>query len=259
MRHNVTTPGGFFVGLGGIVAFCVVSSLVYLWVKKPAINSELRPQQVALGLAADPTAAATEKKKKDAETKQLLEAAAVKYNGGKQPDIDRLQDLRGVIRYREALKSADASNQALTAPSSVKGKTVLEAAIEEVAKEIAAKKPAASQVALMEIAPTDPTAPASLPNYGGGGVRTVHFANPSAPAPAATPAAAPAAEPAAAPAPAPAPAPAAPLEATPAPAAPAAAPAAQPPAPAPAPAQPAPPALAAAPNRPPLLNWSESK
>jgi hypothetical protein len=247
MRHNVTTPGGFFVGLGGIVAFCVVSSLVYLWVKKPAINSELRPQQVALGLAADPTAAATEKKKKDAETKQLLEAAAVKYNGGKQPDIDRLQDLRGVVRYRESIKSADASNKALTAPSSVQGKNVLEAAMEEVAKEIAAKKPAASQVALMEIAPTDPTAPASLPNYGGGGVRTIQFANPAAPAPAA----------------APTPASSAPLEATPAPAAPAPAPApapaAQPPTPAPAPAQPAPPALAAAPNRPPLLNWSESK
>ena len=33
---NVTTPGGFFVGLGGIVSFCVVAVVVYQWAKSPA-------------------------------------------------------------------------------------------------------------------------------------------------------------------------------------------------------------------------------
>ena len=90
MRTNVTTPGGFFVGLGGIVAFCVVSSLVYLWVKNPAPNTDLRPQQAALGLAAAPDAPHDQVKKKKEETDVLLEAAAAKYNGGVKPDIDRL-------------------------------------------------------------------------------------------------------------------------------------------------------------------------
>src|SRR5688572_8014775 len=113
MRHNVSTPGGFFVGLGGIIAFCVVSSLVYLWVKNPAPSEELRQHQAALGLAAAPDASRDEVKKKRAETDVLLEAAAVKYNGGKKPDIDRLAELRGVVRYREAQKAADASEKAL--------------------------------------------------------------------------------------------------------------------------------------------------
>ena len=241
MRTNVTTPGGFFVGLGGIVAFCVVSSLVYLWVKNPAPNSDLRPQQAALGLAAAPDAPHDQVKKKKEETDVLLEAAAAKYNGGVKPDIDRLPELRGVVRYREAQKSASTAEAALNAPSKEQGKTVIAAAIEEVAKEIAGKEAAPSKIALAEPPPPetkDPTV-APLPNFTGGGVRTMHFVNPTAPAPGAAPTPAPGAAPATPPTQAPAPAPAAPqanvsLEA-------------------------AAPIAAVAPSRPPLLNWSASK
>lgn len=250
MRHNVSTPGGFFVGLGGIVAFCVVSALVYLWVRNPAPNTELRQQQANLGLAAAPDADRDTKKQKEKETGALLEAAAVKYNGGDKPNIDNLAELRGVVRYREAQKAAQASEAVLTAASSAQGKTVIALAMEQTAQELAAKKPAPSKVAVAEPAPADPKALPALPNYSGGGVKTVVFANPNQPAPAA-------------------PAPGA------APAAPGAAPGApQPPhleKPAPAPANPAPapqasapiPAVAPvatnAPARRPLLNWSESQ
>lgn len=212
MRHNVTTPGGFFVGLGGIVAFCIVSSGVYLWVKSSSENTELRPQQIALGLAPAEDASAETRKAKLAETDSLLAAAGKTYNEkGRKPDLNNLADLRGVVRYREAQKLVAAHDQALNAPSSVTGKTVLEAAMDEVAREIAQKKPAASEVALMEVAP-DPTQPPALPNYGGGGSKTMNFADPAKPAAASTPAA-----PEAAPAtPAPtAPAPAAPEPARP--------------------------------------------
>ena len=177
MRHNVSTPGGFFVGLGGIIAFCLVSSAVYLWVKLPSKNDELHPQQAALGLAAAPGASRDEVKKKKEETDVLLEAAALKYNNGVKPDIDKLPELRGVVRFREAQKTAAASKAILDAPSSVAGKTVLEAAMEETAKEIAGKKPAESKVALAEMAPADPKAAPSLPNFGGGGVKTMNFTN----------------------------------------------------------------------------------
>jgi hypothetical protein len=248
MRHNVSTPGGFFVGLGGIVAFCVVSSLVYLWVKAPARHDDLRAQQTALGLAAAPEAPREEKKKKEDETDVLLRAAADRYNGGKRPNIDQLQELRGVVRYREARKAAEAADKALNAPSSVTGKTVLAAAMDEVIQELAIKKPVASKIALAEMGPADPSAPPMLPNFSGGGVRTLNFVDPNKPsappAPATPPQPAPGQQPApgtTVPAPAPAPA-----NATPAP----------PPNPKP---NAAPPAGGAAPNRPPLLNSSEPK
>jgi hypothetical protein len=228
MRHNVTTPGGFFVGLGGIVAFCVVSILVYLWVKTSGENHELHPQQVALGLAVEPTATGAEADKKKAEVEPLLAAAAERYNDGVKPNLDKLSDLRGVVRYREAQKLLKASEEKLHAPSLVKDKTVLELAIEEVGKEIVAKKPAASKIALVEAVPDPKTPPTwMLPNYAGGAVKTVHFVDPNKKPepPAPTPAPAPAGAPAAAPT-VPAPAPAA--SPTPAPANPAPAPAAPP-------------------------------
>lgn len=225
MRHNVTTPGGFFVGLGGIVAFCIVSGAVYLWVKSPSENSELRPQQIALGLAAAPDAKPDASKEK--EVAKLIEAAGRKYNpGGEKPDINNLAELRGVIRYREATRIAGEHAAALNAASNVPGKTVLEAAMDEVAKEIIAKSPAASKVALMEVLP-DPSQPPSLPNVTGNGANTVQFTDPAKPAPA-------------------------PAPATPAPPAPAAAPAAAKPA---APDAPPPPA----PERKPLINSPEPK
>ncbi len=190
MRHNVTTPGGFFVGVGGIAAFCIVSSIVFLWVKSPSASTELRPQQVALGLVPNPGS-----KDKGAnetiegETMKLLAKAAATYNAGRKPDLDNLGDLRGVVRFRQARKIAAEHANALNAPSNVSGKSVIEAAMDEVAAEIAAKKPVPSKVALMEIAP-DPKLPPSLPNYSGGGSKTVNFENPAKPVtPAPTPAA----------------------------------------------------------------------
>ena len=92
---NVTTPGGFFIGLGGIVSFCIVSVAIYIWVKSPPVTGELRAQQIALGLDLK-----DEAKAKD--VKKLLSNAKMRYNGGVDLDLDNLDDLRGVVRYREA-------------------------------------------------------------------------------------------------------------------------------------------------------------
>ena len=116
-KANVTTPGGFFIGLGGIVSFCVVGALVFLWVKKPAVNEELRPQQNALGLRAADDAKVDDAAKKDTETKALLTAAAMRYNGGAQPNLDKLDDLRGVVRFREAKKVGEEPDSLLLPPS----------------------------------------------------------------------------------------------------------------------------------------------
>lgn len=271
MRHNVTTPGGFFVGLGGIVAFCAVAVGVYWWVKEPAATNELEPQKTALGFVVkDPNS--DEGKKKVSDNLNLLADASNKYNGGKALNLNNIDDLRGVVRFREAEKSRKESLVLLAANSTVEGKTVLQAAIAEVVTEIAAKKPVAS-AAKVDLNPPPEKGPPVMPNLQGGGAYTVTFPIPKAAVPAATP------EVPVAPAPAPAaPAPTQPVPPSPAPvptppATPPPAPAPAPePTPAPAPAAPpaekpqasisAPaPALAGipAPNRPPLLNWSDSK
>lgn len=254
-KANVTTPGGFFIGLGGIVSFCVVGALVFLWVKKPAVNEELRPQQIALGLRAADDAKGDDVKKKDADTTALLTAAAMRYNGGTQPNLDKLDDLRGVIRYREARKSIAESGKALTdAPAwkdKAKGEVTMpiDLAMKVAANNLKDRKPKASAVKVDAMPVLDPNAPPMMPNAMGGGAKTVIFADPNA---------------VAAPVPA-APAPSA-TPAAPAPAAIPAAPPATPATPAPAPAAPGaslsspPPTVAvAAPARPTLLNWPESK
>ena len=252
-KANVTTPGGFFIGLGGIVSFCVVGALVFLWVKKPAVNEELRPQQIALGLRAADDAKGDDVKKKDADTTALLTAAAMRYNGGTQPNLDKLDDLRGVIRYREAQKSITEAGKALTdAPAwkdKAKGEVTMpvDLAMKVVANGLKDRKPKASAVKVDAMPVLDPNAAPMMPNAMGGGAKTVIFADPNA---------------VAAPAPAPAATPAAPAPATPAvPTTPA-----TPATPAPAPAAPGaslsspPPTVAvAAPARPTLLNWPESK
>ena len=285
-RPNVTTPGGFFVGLGGIVCFCVVAAVLYFWVKSPAKNVELRPQQVALGLHAAPDATGPETEKTNLRTAALVDAAKQRYNGGVSPDLDNLDDLRGVIRYRESEKSKVEGDKALTGPPAWKDKAKGEVtmpialAMNFVANGLKDRKPKAS-VVKVDISPAlDPNAPPMMPNAMGGGAKTVFFTDPNAPAPA--PAAAPAVPVPAIPAPAPAGAPATPPAvptappAAPAPASPPAtvpAPPATPPAPAapvpvPPPASDAsssatPPATVAAnvpaPARPTLLNWPESK
>ena len=256
-KANVTTPGGFFVGLGGIVSFCVVAAAVWWWVKSPSSNTELRPQQIALGLRAPDDAKGDDAKKKAADTDALLKAAAKKYNGGAQPNLDKLDDLRGVIRFRESDKLKAEAEKALIGAVAWKDKAKgdvtmpIELAMKAVANNLKERKPKASAVKVDALPVLDPNAAPMMPNAMGGGAKTVIFADPNAPA---------------------APAPAAPVPATPppAPAAPAsAAPAATPaapanPAPAPAPggasaAAPAPTiASILAPARPALLNWPES-
>ena len=262
---NVTTPGGFFVGLGGIVCFSVVAAAVYFWVKAPTATGELRPQQVALGLRAADDAKDDDVKKKDTESSALLQAAAQRYNGGVSPDLDKLDDLRGVIRYREAQKSKTDADKALTGAAAWKDKAKgevtmpIDLAMKVVASGLKDRKPKASAVKV-DISPApDPNAPPMMPNAMGGGAKTVFFADPNAvPAPAPAPAAAPT-NPPAAPA-APAPAPTAPPAAAPAvPATPANPPAA----PASGASAATPPATVAAsvpaPARPTLLNWPEPK
>ena len=263
---NVTTPGGFFIGVGGIVAFCVMSAIVFIWVKKPAVTDEFHAQQVALGLIPGPTVTGPDVEKTNDATKKLLAAAKLRYNGGNEVDIDQLDDLRGVIRYRESEKTKAESEKALTGAPAWKDKAKgevtmpIELAMKAVASGLKDRKPKASAIKVDVLPPADPSAPPMMPNFGGGGVKTVIFADPNAapapaaPAPATAPAAVPAppassAPPAAAPATAPAPAtPAAPINPAPTPGAAAVAvPAAQPIATAPAP------------NRPPLLNWPEPK
>ncbi len=261
-KANVTTPGGFFVGLGGIVSFCVVAGAVFLWVKKPAQNDELHPQQVALGLRAADDAKGEDIKKKKGETSVLLTEAGQRYNGGLQPNIDKIDDLRGVIRYREAKKTIGEADKALTAAVAWKDKAKGEVtmpislAMQTVASGLKDRKPKASAVKVDVMPPSDPNAAPMMPNAMGGGARTVIFANPNPVVPAA-----------AAPNPA---APSLPVPAATAPATPAtpANPTPQAPAPptVPAPAAPSasvtapqPAVAAAAPARPTLLNWPESK
>jgi len=250
---NVTTPGGFFVGLGGIVCFSIVAAVVYYWVNAPATTGELRPQQVALGLRAPADAKDEDVKKKEAESFVLIEAAAKRYNGGVKPDLDNLDDLRGIVRYREAQKSITEADKTLTGAVAWKDKAKgevtmpIDLAMSVVANGLKDRKPKASAVKV-DISPAlDPNAPPIMPNAMGGGAKTVFFADPNA-----------------VPAPAPV-APAAPTPATPPVAAPSTPAPAAPTAPAPASgvsAATAPPAVEVnvpAPARPTLLNWPEPK
>ncbi len=260
-KANVTTPGGFFVGLGGIVSFCVVAAVVYWWVKSPAANTELRPQQIALGLRSADDAKTDDVAKKQAETAALLNAAAGKYNGGAQPNLDKLDDLRGVIRFREAQKLKAEADKALTGAVAWKDKAKGEVtmpinlAIKLVADGLPNRKPKASSVKADVMPAADPNAAPTMPNVMGGGAKTVTFPDLSAAAAAPAPSAAPApATPASAPATppsAPVPAPAAPTSPAPAPPAPANGASAASPA--------ATVASVPAPARPTLLNWPESK
>jgi len=229
---NVTTPGGFFVGLGGVVCFSVVAASVFWWVKTPSASEDFRAQQVALGLRPGPAATGPDIEKTNGETRKLVKAAKERYNGGKEPDLDNLEDLRGVVRYRESQKTKAEAGKALTSAPAWKDKAKgevtmpIDLAMKVVASGLKDRKPKASAVKV-DISPAlDPNAPPMMPNAMGGGVRTVFFADPNAPV----------APPVPAPAPAPAPAPTTPA---PAPgAAPAPTPAATPAAPAPSPATP---------------------
>lgn len=259
---NVTTPGGFFIGVGGIVSFCVVSAIVFIWVKKPAVTDEFHAQQVALGLRPGPAVTGPDVEKTNKATESLLKHARQRYNGGQEIDIDQLDDLRGVVRYRESEKSKEEAAKALTGAPAWKDKAKgevtmpIELAMKAVASGLKDRKPKASAIKVDVLPPADPSAPPMMPNFSGGGVKTVIFADPNAvPAPAVPAPTVPAVPPASAPAPNAAPAPV-PVPATPA--------APSNPAPAPGAAAVAAPATQAtatapAPNRPPLLNWPEPK
>ena len=277
---NVTTPGGFFIGVGGVVSFCVVSAVIFIWVSRTPLTDEFRAQQVALGLIPGPAVTGAEVEKTNKATESLLHHAKERYNGGKKIDIDQLDDLRGVVRYRESEKSKNEAEKALIGAPAWKDKAKgevtmpIEFAMKAVASGMKDRKPKASAIKVDVLPPADPSAPPMMPNFGGGGVKTVIFADPNAAPVPTAPAPAPATAPATVPAPPATPAPPAPASAP--------APAATPmpaPVPAPAPATPAAPSNPApapgaasvsapvtqpvagtpAPNRPPLLNWPEPK
>lgn len=182
MRHSVTTPGGFFIGIGGIAASLVLIYLIFWAVRKPSSNDELLPQQIALKLAPDPKET-SQQVKTDVirQTETLLKEAASKYNGGQKPDISELEQLRGVVRFQKAREVREASAQTLNAESSVKGPnqkplSVLEAAKQAVAADLLAKKPAASTVKVDLAAPAQVVmSAAQMPNLQGGGAHTVTF------------------------------------------------------------------------------------
>jgi hypothetical protein len=184
MSHSVTTPGGFFIGLGGIALSLVVVGAVYSLVKSPELGDELKPQQISLGLAPAADATGDPVAAKNEEVSKLLTAAGAKYNGGAKPNINKLDDLRGVVRYREAQKSIADAEKVLGALSSVKaadGKplSVLAAAMQDVEKSIAAKKPAPSAVKVDIAPPAEPTMPPPMPNVQSGGANTVIFSAPA--------------------------------------------------------------------------------
>src|SRR5258708_7074029 len=149
---NVTTPGGFFVGLGGVVCFSVVTAAVFWWVKAPSVSDEFRAQQVALGLRPGPAATGPEVEKTNAATAALVGAAKQRYNGGKEPDLGKLDDLRGVIRYRESEKSKTEAGKALTSAPAWKDKAKgevtmpIDLAMKVVATGLKDRKPKASAV-----------------------------------------------------------------------------------------------------------------
>src|SRR5207248_2850419 len=87
-----------------------------------APTGEFRAQQVSLGLRPGPDVHGADVVKKNAEVAPLLAAAAKRYNGGQQPDLDNLEDLRGVVRYRESEKSKSESEKTLAAPPAWKDK-----------------------------------------------------------------------------------------------------------------------------------------
>lgn len=183
MSHSVTTPGGFFIGLGGIALSLVVVGAVYSLVKSPELGDELKPQQISLGLAPAADATGDPVAAKNEEVSKLLTAAGAKYNGGAKPNINKLDDLRGVVRYREAQKSIADAEKVLSAPSNVtangKPLTVLAAAMQDVEKSIAAKKPAPSSVKVDIAPPAEPTMPPPMPNVQSGGANTVIFSAPA--------------------------------------------------------------------------------
>ena len=193
-KANVTTPGGFFVGLGGIVSFCVVAAGVFWWVQKTPPSEELSAQQVALGLRAGPDVKGADLAKKEAEVKALVAQATKKYNGNDKLDINRLDDLRGVVRYREANKSREEAAKALNGEVAWKDKAKGEVtmpialAVQAVGASLKDRKPKPSAVKIDIMPPADPSAVPMMPNAMLGGAKTVFFTEPTA---AATPAPAP--------------------------------------------------------------------
>ncbi len=186
MRHNVTTPGGFFIGLGGIAAFCAASLAVSWWVTNSGPTDDLMEARLATGLAVPKDLPAPDAAKKKAELDTLFQTY-----GYANSDVKlTLDELRGIVRVRAAAKATKAATEALNAQPAWKDKAKgevtmpIQFAIVATAKELATRKPKGSEVKV-DILPADPANPRSLPNAGGGGVQTVTFPAPQPAAPAA--------------------------------------------------------------------------
>ncbi len=180
MRHNVTTPGGFFIGLGGIAAFCAASVGVAWWVTTSGPTDDLYEARLATGLAVAKDAPPADAAKKKTE----LDATFQSY-GYKNSDVKlTLDQLREIVRKREAAKATKAADDALTALPTWKDKAKgevtmpIQFAMAATAKELPSRKPKASEVKV-DILPADPANSRSLPNAGGGGVQTVTFPAPA--------------------------------------------------------------------------------
>lgn len=177
-QHNVTAPGGFFIGKVGIVVFILVfTALIIGFVTLRNGVDEHLDTRIATGLALPKDTPPGEIEKK------TNELNAVYRHFGYADSSVRLtiEQIREIVRKRkaEALAQADAESLA---------KLKIDEKMAVVAKEIIAKKPVASAVKVDVLPPADPKAAPALPNVQGGGARTVSFALATPPAPAAPPA-----------------------------------------------------------------------
>lgn len=194
-RHNVTTPGGAFIGLGGIFAFCLVAIGMSCWIGNLGPTDDLYEARLAVGLAVPKDTPAKELKAKEKEMDAIYQGLGYKDRNVKLT----LNELRGIVRKRKAQEVAAASHKLLTEGSvkdAAKGEAILpiDVAIKLTAAELNQKesKPSAVKVDIMP--PAEPNGEPVLPNLAGNGVKTVNFslvpkaAAEGAPAPAATPA-----------------------------------------------------------------------
>ena len=180
MRHNVTTPGGFFIGLGGIAAFCAASIGVAWWVTTSGPTDDLLEARLATGLAVPKDLTGPDAAKKKAELDGVFQSYGYKDSNVKLT----LDQLREIVRKREAAKATKAADEALNAAVAWKDKAKgevtmpIQFAMAATAKDLASRKPKASEVKV-DIIPADPANPRSLPNAGGGGAQTVTFPAPA--------------------------------------------------------------------------------
>jgi len=203
-RHNVTTPGGAFIGLGGIFVFCLIAVGMSCWIGNLGPTDDLYEARLAVGLAVPKDTPQKELKAKENAMDAIYQGLGYKDRNVRLT----LNELRGVVRKRKAQEVSAASHK-LQAEGSVKDAAKDEAilpidvAIKLTAEELLKKgqgegfSPQGSKASAVKIdilPPAEPNGDVVLPNLSGNGVKTVNFslvpkaAPQAAPAPEATPA-----------------------------------------------------------------------